>query len=41
MASIWMTYAWKDNENKDVDFVAQELKGAGLTVNVNAGAKIP
>jgi hypothetical protein len=45
MATIWITYAWKDNENQDVDFVAQELKGAGLTVkldrwNIGAGKRL-
>jgi hypothetical protein len=45
MASVWITYAWKDNENQDVDFVAQELKAAGLTVkldrwNIGAGKRL-
>ena len=33
MASIWLTYAWVDNEAKDVDFVIYELRREGLTVN--------
>lgn len=26
MATIWMTYAWDDNQEQDVDFIAQELE---------------
>ena len=45
MATIWMTYAWNDNQNKDVEFLAQELQGAGLTVkldrwNIGAGKRL-
>jgi hypothetical protein len=45
MASIWMTYAWNDNRDKDVDFLAQELQGTGLTVkldrwNIGAGKRL-
>ena len=45
MAAIWITYAWKDNENEDVDFIAQELQLAGLTVqldrwNIGAGKRL-
>lgn len=29
---IWVTYAWTDNESDDVDFIAQELRNAGLEV---------
>ncbi len=25
MKRLWLTYAWKDNEDKDIDFVIQEL----------------
>ena len=25
MKKIWITYSWKDNEEKDVDFIAQQL----------------
>lgn len=35
MATIWITYAWADNENKDVDFVAQELIREGLQVKLD------
>jgi len=45
MATVWITYAWIDNENNDVDFIAQELLGAGLTVkldrwNIRAGTRL-
>jgi len=26
---VWITYAWDDNEDRDVDFIAHELRGAG------------
>jgi hypothetical protein len=35
MATIWLTYAWADNKDSDVDFVAQELTNAGLTVKLD------
>ncbi len=45
MATIWITYAWSDNQNGDVDFVAQELETAGLKVkldrwNIKAGVRL-
>jgi hypothetical protein len=33
--SIWLTYAWRDNEDKNVDYVAQELQKAGLDVKLD------
>jgi hypothetical protein len=44
MASIWLTYAWPDNQHRDVDFVAQELGSAGIEVkldrwNLSAGKR--
>ena len=35
MATVWITYAWKDNEHGDVDFVAQELGRSGVTVKLD------
>jgi hypothetical protein len=32
MAVLWLTYAWKDNVDQDVDFVAQQLTAEGLDV---------
>jgi hypothetical protein len=45
MATIWITYAWVDNQHGDVDFVAQELEQAGLQVkldrwNISAGQRL-
>jgi hypothetical protein len=45
MATIWITYAWVDNQHGDVDFVAQELEQAGLQVrldrwNISAGRRL-
>lgn len=43
--SVWITYAWVDNAQGDVDFTAQELIRAGLTVkldrwNLTAGKRL-
>ena len=45
MATVWITYAWADNEHHDVDFIAQELQRAGITVkldrwNLSAGKRL-
>lgn len=32
MATLWLTYAWTDNDNDDIDFIIQELRAGGLTV---------
>lgn len=45
MATIWLTYSWVDNASGDVDFAAQELNAAGLTVkldrwNLKAGSRL-
>jgi TIR domain len=45
MATIWITYSWADNTHRDVDFAAQELEAAGLTVkldrwNIGAGRRL-
>lgn len=32
MATLWLTYAWVDNEDLQVDFIVQELKATGLDV---------
>ena len=42
MASTWMTYAWDDNDDLQIDYIRQELQASGLTVkgdrwNVTAG----
>ncbi|SRR5260221_1406068 len=33
MSKLWLTYAWKDNEDQDVDHVIAELREAGLEVS--------
>jgi hypothetical protein len=43
--TIWITYAWSDNQHGDVDYIAQELAAAGLCVkldrwNVGAGLRL-
>lgn len=45
MATAWLTYAWADNKDSDVDFIAQELMNAGLQVkldrwNLTAGQRL-
>jgi len=45
MATVWLTYAWGDNRQQDVEFVAQELKDAGIEVkldrwNIQAGKRL-
>lgn len=35
MKTVWITYAWADNEHRDVDFVAQDLTAAGLAVKLD------
>lgn len=35
MATIWITYSWEDNKNRDVDFLAQELQAVGLIVKLD------
>lgn len=45
MPTIWITYAWDDNANHDVDFIAQELQAAGVNVkldrwNIAAGKRL-
>jgi TIR domain len=32
MKKLWVTYAWKDNEDLDVNYIIQELEGANLDV---------
>jgi hypothetical protein len=45
MATVWLTYAWADNQTQDVDYAAQELVAAGLTIkldrwNIGAGKRL-
>lgn len=45
MKKVWITYAWDDNEDQSIDFIAQELGAAGLEVkldrwNIGAGKRL-
>jgi hypothetical protein len=45
MKKLWLTYAWKDNEDKDVDFIIQELEQKSIRVkfdrrNLIAGQRL-
>ena len=45
MTTVWVTYAWADNQDSDVDYIAQELARVGLTVkldrwNIEAGKRL-
>ena len=35
MRKLWLTYSWKDNEQGDVDFIAQELRTVGIQVRLD------
>lgn len=32
MKKLWLTYAWKDNQDNDIDYIAQELGESGIEV---------
>ncbi len=45
MPSAWLTYAWADNERRDVDYIAQELVQSGIDIkldrwNLTAGIRL-
>ena len=35
MAKLWIMYSWKDNEQKDVEYLAQQLIASGLQVELD------
>jgi hypothetical protein len=35
MKKVWLTYAWSDNKEQDVDFIAQEIQSYGLEVKLD------
>lgn len=41
MTKLWLTYAWKDNETEQVDFVVQKLREFGLKVDFDRAHLIP
>jgi hypothetical protein len=45
MKTIWLTYAWADNSDGDIDFIAQELVRSGVSIkldrwNIGAGGRL-
>ena len=45
MKKLWLTYAWKDNQNSDIHYIAQELEKQGIKVRIDkseirAGARL-
>lgn len=38
---LWITYAWSDNAEGDLDFVVQELSGAGVLAKYDRIALVP
>lgn len=38
---LWVTYAWKDNEDKDIDYIVQELDKAGVDVRFDRRNLVP
>lgn len=41
MKKVWLTYAWKDNEDKDIDFIIQELDETDLEIRFDRRSLIP
>ena len=41
MKKLWLTYAWKDNENEQVDYVVQALRDEGLIVGFDRARLVP
>lgn len=41
MGRLWLTYAWKDNEEDDVDHVVAELRAGGIEVNLDRVHIVP
>jgi hypothetical protein len=35
MGKLWFTYAWRDNEQQDVDYIAQEITGVAVEVRLD------
>jgi len=38
---LWLTYAWKDNDDRDIDFIVQELDNAGIDVHFDRRNLVP
>ena len=39
--NLWITYAWKDNEDQDIDFIVQELDKTDINVKFDRRNLIP
>lgn len=41
LPKLWITYAWKDNEGGNFDFLVQKLEKAGINTNFDKVALVP
>jgi hypothetical protein len=41
MIKLWLTYAWKDNEDEQIDFIIQALRAEGLDVGFDRARLVP
>ena len=41
MKKLWLTYAWSDNEDKDIDFIIQELDKTDIKVKFDRRNLVP
>ena len=41
MKKLWLTYAWKDNEDQNLDYIVQELDKLDLEVKFDRRNLIP
>ena len=41
MKKLWLTYAWKDNEDKDIDYIIQELDKTDIEVKFDRRNLVP
>jgi TIR domain-containing protein len=35
VSTLWLSYSWKDNVDRDVDFLAQQIESRGLKVKLD------
>jgi len=41
MKKLWLTYAWIDNEDKNIDFIIKELDSLGIEVKFDRRNIVP
>lgn len=41
MKKLWLTYAWKDNEDKDIDFIIKELDKSEIEIKFDRRNLVP